>query len=89
MEIDLLFNETVDEKIRLSRRNIAEIGIGTNPNAKDPLNLLEAEKIKGTCHMAIGDNHTFGGGKVESDIHIDFVIPEARLFLDEKEIDLD
>ncbi|MHA1268572.1 MAG: aminopeptidase [Candidatus Helarchaeota archaeon] len=85
--IDLLFNKNLDKDITLSRRNIAEIGIGTNPNAKDPLNLLEAEKIKGTCHIAIGDNHTFGG-TVKSDIHIDFVIPNAKLFLDEREISL-
>ncbi|MBD3226861.1 MAG: hypothetical protein GF329_01630 [Candidatus Lokiarchaeota archaeon] len=85
---DLLFNEDkYDKKIRLSRRNIAEIGIGTNPKAKDPQNILESEKIKGTCHIAIGDNHTFGG-TVESDIHVDFVIPNARLFLDKKEINL-
>ncbi len=85
---NLLFSKNIDELISLSRRNIAEIGIGTNPNAKNPLNILEAEKIKGTCHVAIGDNHTFSGGTVESDIHIDFVIPNARLFLDEEEIKL-
>jgi leucyl aminopeptidase (aminopeptidase T) len=34
------------------RRNVTELGIGTNPNAKSPLNLLEAEKIKGTVHVA-------------------------------------
>jgi leucyl aminopeptidase (aminopeptidase T) len=85
---DLLFNSEYEEDTRLSRRNIAEIGIGTNPKAKNPENTLEAEKIKGTCHMAIGDNHTFSGGTVESDIHIDFVIPKTRLFLDDKEIKL-
>ncbi|TFF88430.1 MAG: hypothetical protein EU549_03030 [Promethearchaeota archaeon] len=85
---DLLFNEDkYNEATRLSRRNIAEVGIGTNPKAKDPQNVLEAEKIKGTCHIAIGDNHTFGG-TVESDIHVDFVIPKAQLFLDKKEINL-
>ncbi|MHA1229852.1 MAG: aminopeptidase [Candidatus Helarchaeota archaeon] len=80
----LLFDKNIDENVRLSRRNIAEIGIGTNPNAKNPLNLLEAEKIKGTCHLAIGDNHTFGG-TVEADIHIDFVIPDTKLLLDDTE----
>ena len=64
-----------------ARRNIAELGIGSNPNAKRPDNILEAEKIKGTVHIAIGDNAHMGG-KVEADIHQDFVIPKPDLYAD-------
>ncbi len=39
--------------------NIAEIGLGTNPVAKIIGNVLEDEKVHGTCHVALGDNHTF------------------------------
>jgi leucyl aminopeptidase (aminopeptidase T) len=67
----------------LSRRNIAELGIGTNPNAKRPDNVLEAEKIRGTVHIAIGDNFHMGGA-VKADMHEDFIIPHATLTLDDK-----
>jgi leucyl aminopeptidase (aminopeptidase T) len=64
-----------------ARRNLAELGIGTNPHARRPDNVLEAEKIKGTVHIAIGDNIHMGG-RVEADLHEDFVQPEADLILD-------
>ncbi|AHF96544.1 peptidase [Desulfurella acetivorans A63] len=53
--------------------NVAELGIGTNTKAKDPLNILEAEKIYRTIHMALGDNSSFGG-KVSVPFHQDFVL---------------
>jgi len=65
------------------RRNLAELGVGTNPNAKSPLNLLEAEKIKGTVHVAVGDNAHMGG-QVSCDLHEDFVLPQPDLILDDK-----
>lgn len=67
----------------ISRRNLAELGVGTNPNAKRPDNILESEKIKGTVHLAIGDNSHMGG-KVSSDLHQDFIIPKPTLMLDGK-----
>jgi leucyl aminopeptidase (aminopeptidase T) len=42
-------------------RNVAELGIGTNDRATRPDNILEAEKILGTIHIALGDNTGFGG----------------------------
>ena len=63
------------------RRNLAELGIGTNPNASHPDNVLEAEKIRGTVHLAIGDNAHFGG-TVSADLHEDFVLPHPDLYLD-------
>ena len=65
------------------RRNLAELGIGTNPNAKSPVNLLEAEKIKGTVHVAVGDNFHMGG-QISCDLHEDFVLPQPDLILDDK-----
>lgn len=58
---------------------VAELGFGTNKNAKDLYNVLEAEKIYNTCHIALGDNSTFGGNNIAT-AHIDFVIlnPELR-----------
>ncbi|NIN65865.1 MAG: aminopeptidase [Anaerolineae bacterium] len=77
---ELLQLEREEETYR-ARRNLAELGIGTNPNARQPDNVLEAEKIKGTVHLAIGDNSHMGG-TVTSDLHEDFVIPEPDLLLD-------
>ncbi|RLG80550.1 MAG: hypothetical protein DRO09_03000 [Thermoprotei archaeon] len=65
----------------LARRNIAEFGIGTNPKARRPDNVLEAEKIKGTIHIAIGGSSHLGG-VVEADIHEDFVIPRPTVIVD-------
>lgn len=73
-----------DDKLK-PRRNCAELGIGTNPKAKKPDNVLEAEKIRGTVHIAIGDSSHLGG-VTESDLHEDFVLPEPTLYLDGKVI---
>jgi leucyl aminopeptidase (aminopeptidase T) len=66
-----------------TRRNLAELGIGTNPKAKSVKTTLEAEKIMGTVHIAIGDNSVMGG-KVHADLHQDFVLWEPDLYLDDK-----
>jgi len=42
---------------------------------------LEAEKIRGTVHLAIGDNAHMGG-TVTADLHEDFVLPHPDLYLD-------
>jgi len=65
----------------LARRNIAELGVGTNPNARRTDIVLEAEKIRGTVHIGIGDNSHMGG-VVVADFHQDFVVPKATLVLD-------
>lgn len=69
-----------DDSLR-HRRNCAELGIGTNPNASRPDNVLEAEKIKGTVHIAVGDSSHIGG-VTESDLHEDFVLPQPTLWID-------
>jgi leucyl aminopeptidase (aminopeptidase T) len=68
-----------------SRRNLGEFGIGTNPNARRVDITLEAEKIKGTIHLAVGDNSHMGG-MVNTDYHQDFVIPRASFTLDNQVI---
>jgi leucyl aminopeptidase (aminopeptidase T) len=73
------------EEPYISRRNLAELGIGTNPNAKRPDNILESEKIKGTVHLAVGDNSHMGG-KVSADLHQDFIIPKPTWMLDGKTV---
>lgn len=80
--LKLLCPGNSDEPYR-SRRNVAELGIGTNPYAKRPNNVLEAEKIRGTVHVAIGDNFHMGG-EVKADMHEDFIIPSPTLMLDKR-----
>lgn len=59
-------------------RNIAELGIGTNDRATRPDNILEAEKILGTIHIALGDNSGFGG-TVKTPFHEDYVFYEPTV----------
>ncbi len=61
-------------------RNLAELGIGTNDKANRPDNVLEAEKILGTVHMALGDNTGFGG-VVAAPFHEDYVFYQPTVTL--------
>jgi len=63
--------------------NVAEFGVGCNPNARLIGIILEDEKVYGTIHIALGDNSTFGG-KVEAGIHLDGMIRYPSLYLDGK-----
>lgn len=52
---------------------IAEFGIGVNSNLKEPTGYaLFDEKMLGSCHIAVGMNHLFGGNN-HSVAHVDFV----------------
>ncbi len=68
-----------------SARNIAELGIGTNASAIITGATLEDEKTKGTIHIALGDNATFGG-TVSSPSHLDGIITRPTLYLDGKKV---
>ena len=71
----------LESQRKRKRCNLAELGIGTNPKAYRTDITIEAEKIKGTIHIGIGDNSHMGG-KVVADYHQDFVVPRPDLFLD-------
>ncbi len=64
-------------------RNIAELGIGTNPAAKLGTGVLETEKVYGTVHLALGSSATFGG-EVDVPYHQDGVVLKPTLKLDGK-----
>ena len=63
------------------RKNVAELGIGTNCKAKVTGNVLEDEKVFGTCHIAFGNNLHFGG-KVDVHFHVDVVIKNPTIRAD-------
>jgi len=68
-------------KVGRLARNIAEIGIGTNPKARIIGNILEDEKVFGTVHIAVGNSLSLHG-KVDVPLHIDGIIPEPTLEVD-------
>jgi leucyl aminopeptidase (aminopeptidase T) len=69
------------DKVGKKARNIAEFGIGINPEARLIGNVLEDEKVGGTVHIALGDNSTFGGDVIAG-IHLDGIIKEPHLYVD-------
>ena len=79
--------ETAIEKVGAKGRNIAELGVGTNREAKlsGKPNLLEVEKLYGTVHLALGNNAHFGG-EVDVPFHNDGVILNPTLEVDGKVI---
>jgi aminopeptidase len=64
--------------------NIAELGIGTNPKARLIGNVLEDEKVLGTVHIAVGDNTSFVGGHTRSNIHLDGILLQPTVKIDER-----
>ncbi len=65
--------------------NVAEVGIGVNPAARVIGNVLEDEKALRTVHVAFGDNHTFGG-RTRAEVHLDGVILNPSVWLDEERL---
>src|SRR5215218_5405717 len=61
--------------------NVAELGIGTNEKAKLTGEILEDEKILGTCHVAFGASAAIGGN-VQVPVHLDCVVMRPTVELD-------
>lgn len=66
-------------------RTIAELGIGTNPTATLVPEILEAEKVYGTCHVALGNSATIGGQN-QVPFHSDGIIMSPVLKVDGRTI---
>lgn len=62
---------------------VAEFGIGINPNAEVVGNILEDEKAVNTVHIALGNNLSMGG-KIKASCHLDGVILSPTIKLDGK-----
>ncbi len=69
-------------------RNIAELGIGINPEARITGIILEDEKVGGTIHIALGDNSTFGGN-VCVDLHLDGIVKDPQVYVDGEKLDVE
>jgi len=75
--------EQLFKKYGSPARNIAEFGVGTLDSARISGNTLEDEKVKGTCHIAFGDNASMGGA-VKVQMHLDGILRSPTVWLDEK-----
>jgi leucyl aminopeptidase (aminopeptidase T) len=75
--------EAVFQKYGPLSQNIAEFGVGTLDTAVISGNTLEDEKVKGTIHVAFGDNASMGG-TVQVQVHLDAVIRSPSVWLDGK-----
>ena len=64
------------EVLKKNARNIGELGIGLNPNAKINGNMLEDEKAFRTCHFAIGQNYD---GDANALIHLDCLVKNPTI----------
>jgi len=62
-------------------RNIAELGIGTNPKSRIGLSLRETKKALTTAHVAMGDSQSIGG-KVDCPFHMDMIFRNPTLDVD-------
>ncbi|MFB6283840.1 MAG: aminopeptidase [Halobacteria archaeon] len=68
-------------------RNLAELGIGLNPEAELVGDVLQDEKVFGTIHVAIGDSSGFGGD-VECSIHLDGIVKNPTVEVDGRPIEI-
>lgn len=64
-------------------RNIAEFGIGTNPNAILSGISIEDEKVLGTAHIALG-NTQYEGGIQKGNIHLDLILQKPTVEIDKR-----
>ena len=62
--------------------NLAEIGIGVNPNCLKIGQFQEEKKSLGNVHIALGRNTGGYGGNIASMVHLDMVIYEATVKTD-------
>jgi len=65
--------------------NIAEFGIGLNPDSRKNGDFEEEKKGRGNVHVAMGDN-VFYGGAVSSPVHMDMVLYRPTVLLDDRVI---
>ncbi len=62
-------------------RAIGELGIGLNRKARIVANMLEDEKVYGTCHFAVGSNYDADG---EAMIHMDGLVKRPTITVMDK-----
>lgn len=61
--------------------NLAELGIGMNPECELTGRMLDDEGVDSTCHFGIGTSNTLGGN-VKAKCHFDFVVQDPTIEVD-------
>lgn len=61
--------------------NLAELGIGMNPECRLTGRMLDDEGVASTCHFGIGSSYTLGG-TVKAKCHYDFVLHDPTITVD-------
>ena len=61
--------------------NVAELGVGLNPNARLNGTMLDDEGVMGTIHIGIGTSHTLGGDVV-APTHYDLLMWSPEIEVD-------
>jgi len=64
------------EKYARNAYHIGELGIGLNRKARIVANMLEDEKVYGTCHFAVGSNYD---SDAEAMIHLDGLVKSPTI----------
>jgi leucyl aminopeptidase (aminopeptidase T) len=65
--------------------NVAELGVGLNPNARRTGHMLEDEGILGTVHIGIGTSFTLGG-TIVAPTHYDLLLWDPTIQVDGRTI---
>jgi leucyl aminopeptidase (aminopeptidase T) len=86
IRFEQMIKQSEEQDGNSNARFIAEFAIGTNPNARITGNLLEDEKVLGTCHVAFGDNTSYPGGTNNSILHVDTIVISPTIVMDDKTI---
>ncbi len=68
--------------------NVAELGVGLNPNARLTGEMLEDEGVMGTIHIGIGTSHTLGG-EVVAPTHYDLIMWQPTIAVDGRVVQRD
>ncbi len=73
---DVAVKKRVDDSLTTDAMSsvVGEFAFGINPKARLIEEFLETEKIKGTVHIAFGDNTDFPNGRNNSANHMDFLM---------------
>jgi leucyl aminopeptidase (aminopeptidase T) len=65
--------------------NLAEVSVAFNPNGRVCGVAMETESVRGTAHVALGNSIAYGG-TVDAVAHLDCVMRDATLALDEEPV---
>ena len=80
-----MLKEDLDSKQDPNVYNVAEMGLGLNPNCRFMGFMLEDEGVYGTAHIGIGTSITLGG-TAKAACHYDLIMKDATVTADGKMI---